>query len=236
MDHYLQELQQLIDFSKEVPIQQAIYDGMREWIINGSVPLGYRLNEVHLSKTLNISRTPIRDAIKQLTFEGLLESKQNVGTMVRKVAEQDVLEVYKLRVSLETLSFTNAMTNMTDQQFDQLNALLDETALAHQQGDSEKVVELSKEFNNQISAYAAMPRLESLLRNLKDYIHRFRFIAMTSPTRGATAIEEHKLIVRAMRNRNEEQIKAVVEEHLKYSLLAILGYLHDEQNESKSTR
>lgn len=236
MDHYLQELQQIIDFSKEVPIQQAIYDGMREWIINGGVPLGYRLNEVHLSKTLNISRTPIRDAIKQLTFEGLLESKQNVGTMVRKVTEQDVLEVYKLRVALETLSFTNAMTNMTDQQFDQLNALLDETALAHQQGDSEKVVELSKEFNNQISAYAAMPRLESLLRNLKDYIHRFRFIAMTSPTRGATAIEEHKLIVRAMRNRNEEQIKAVVEEHLKYSLLAILGYLHDEQNESKSTR
>lgn len=234
MDHYLQELQQLIDFSKEVPIQQAIYDGMREWIINGSVPFGYRLNEVHLSKALNISRTPIRGAIKQLTFEGLLESKQNLGTMVRKVTEQDVLEVYKLRVALETLLFTNAMTNMTNQQFDELNELLDETALAHQQGDSEKVVELSKEFNNKISTYAAMPRLEALLRNLKEYIHRFRFIAMTSPIRGATAIEEHRLIVRAMRNRNEDQIKAVVEEHLKYSLSAILGYLHDEQNESQS--
>lgn len=227
MNEYINELVTFIKFENNTPIQKSIYNGMRSWIINGRVPYGFKLNEVHLSKALSISRTPIREAIKLLTFEGLLEYKENIGTIVKKVTKNDVIEVYKLRVALETLSFSNAMVNMNDTQLDNLDKLLLDTLKAHKNQEFERVVELSSLFNLTISTYANMPRLAELLRNLKDYIHRFRFISMTSKERGEQAIEEHRLIVRAMRNRNEDQIKAVIEEHLKYSLDTILGYLDD---------
>lgn len=227
MDENLKKLTSLIDFSVDDPISKVIYDGLRKWIISGTIPLGYRLNEVHLSKALNISRTPIRDAIKQLTFEGLLESKPHMGTIVKTITKHDVLEVYQLRVALETLSFTNAMNNMTVNDFDNLNNLLNKTIEAFDAQEYQKVVELSSEFNHIINQFANMPRLTELLTNLKDYLYRFRVISMTSKQRGRIAIQEHQLIIRAMRNKDEQQIQYVLKEHLQYSLDCILEYLDE---------
>lgn len=227
MDNYLNKLVELIDFSKPDSIQTLIYDGLREWIISGIVPLGYHLNEVHLSKTLNISRTPIREAIKKLTYEGFLEYLPNIGTIVKTITREDALEVYQLRVALETLVFTAAMNNMGDSDFESLEVLLQKTMLAHQSKKIDEVIHLTSEFNEKIRSLADMPRLTELLRNLKDYLHRFRVIAMTSEDRGKQAIVEHGLIVRAMRNKDETQIECIVKEHLSYSLNCILGYLDE---------
>lgn len=229
MDEYLKELTPHVDFNQNRSIQEIVYDGLKTWIINSNLPLGYRINEVHVSKTLNISRTPVREAMKQLTHEGLLESKHNLGTIVRKITKEDVIEVYKLRVVLETLSFTSAMQNMNIDQLNQLDELLDRTLDAHADGDDDLVVELSGQFNRFINDLAKMPRLAALLKNLKDYIYRFRVIAMTSKERGRIAILEHKMIVKAMRNNDEKQIQYVVEEHLMNSLDCIIGYV-DEVN------
>lgn len=228
MEDYIQYLVENVNFNEDSPIQTLVYKGLRTVIMQGLIPFGVRLNEMQIAKHLNISRTPIREAVRQLQFEGFLEAIPNYGTVVKQITRQDVYEVYQLRVALETLAFTSAMNRLSEEELDYLDSLLDKTLQANQEKNHEQVVKYSAEFNSIILEKANMPRLKELLTNLQDYLHRFRTISMTSKERGELAIREHQLIVKAMRNKNEEQIRLVIEEHVNYSKEAILRHMQYE--------
>ena len=140
MEDYIQHLVETIDFNEDLPIHTMIYKGLRSTIMQGKIPFDSRLNQVKIAKHLNVSRTPIREALRQLEFEGFLETIPHYGTVVKQIARQDVLEVYQLRVALETLAFTAAMNNMNSKDFDYLDALLEKTLVAHEKENYEAVI------------------------------------------------------------------------------------------------
>lgn len=230
MQDYLKYLVDQVDFTHDVPIHKAVCIGLRSCIINGYIPVGVRINEMQIANALNVSRTPIREAIRQLIFEGYLQSVPNYGTIVKKVTLKDVEEVFKIRIALEPLAFIGAMENMSEAEFDELDELLKTTLEYADKKDYNKVIELSTEFNEVIYEKCNMPRLRELLQALFDYIYRFRTISMSSEHRTITAIKEHRQLVFAMRTKDESMIKDVIEKHIGYSRDVSLNYFMSRGN------
>ncbi|MDE8241925.1 GntR family transcriptional regulator, partial [Erysipelothrix rhusiopathiae] len=186
----------------------------RSAIIHGVIPMGERINEKHYAQALNVSRTPIREALHRIQNEEIVQYVPNYGIVVTTFTHEDVYEIYQIRTALDILATTNAMRLMTPEREAAMETLLTETEAAQAVGDVEKVIAMSKEFNTMIYRFAEMPRLETIQNRLRDYIIRFRDISLKADSRRAKALHEHRLIFRCLKNNDVEQVQMVITEHL----------------------
>ncbi|AZK44419.1 GntR family transcriptional regulator [Erysipelothrix piscisicarius] len=214
MRDYMSDVIGMIDLNQNLPLNQIIYEGLRSAIIHGVIPMGERINEKHYAQALNVSRTPIREALHRIQNEEIVQYVPNYGIVVTTFTHEDVYEIYQIRTALDILATTNAMRLMTPEREAVMEALLIETEAAQAVGDVEKVIEMSKEFNTMIYRFAEMPRLETIQNRLRDYIIRFRDISLKADSRRAKALHEHRLIFRCLKNNDVEQVQMVITEHL----------------------
>jgi DNA-binding GntR family transcriptional regulator len=214
---YIGEIVNLTDMDQYKPLNQIVYEGLRKAIISGKIPVNERINIKEYAERLNISRTPIREALRMLEKEGLVEYIPKYGVVVKKISAKDVKEIYKIRVALDILAFTNAMNLMNEEQFKQVEDLLNETEIAHKNHQIEEVTQLFYKFNEMIYDFSQMPRLKSIVINLREYLARFRDISMSGEARRKKALDEHWMIYKAMKNKNEESLKSIIKDHLEYS-------------------
>ncbi|WP_323610988.1 GntR family transcriptional regulator [Erysipelothrix enhydrae] len=214
MRDYMSDVISMIDLNQNLPLNQIIYEGLRSAIIHGVIPMGERINEKHYAQALNVSRTPIREALHRIQNEEIVQYVPNYGIVVTTFTHEDVYEIYQIRTALDILATTNAMRLMTPERESVMEALLTETEAAQVVGDVDKVIAMSKEFNTMIYRFAEMPRLETIQNRLRDYIIRFRDISLKADSRRAKALHEHRLIFRCLKNNDVEQVQMVITEHL----------------------
>ncbi|CAM4169492.1 GntR family transcriptional regulator [Erysipelothrix inopinata] len=217
MSVYIDKVIEMIDLSQNLPLNQIIYDGLRTAIITGVIPMGERINEKYYAESLNVSRTPVREALRRIQDEEIVEYIPNYGIVVSTFDVEDVKEIYQIRTALDILAATNAMKLMTEEKAIKMETLLDKTDEAQRNHDVEGVIEMSKEFNTMIYEFAEMPRLESIQNRLRDYLMRFRDISLTADKRRERALAEHRLIFRCLKNGDVEQMRLVIAEHLMLS-------------------
>lgn len=230
MESYMNDVIKLVDLSQNKPLNQIIYEGLRTAIISGIIPIGERINEKHYAECLNVSRTPIREALRRIQEEEIVEYIPNYGIVVRRINLEDVHEIYQLRVALDILASVNAMKLMSEEDFRVMEDLLDRTDALHAQNDVQGVIDLSREFNNLIYRFARMPRLEIIQNRLRDYVCRFRDISLKADDRRGLAVNEHRLIYRCLLNKETEQLELVIREHLTLSKSFILHEVEKETN------
>lgn len=223
MDDYIGEIIKATDASQYLPLNEMVYNGLRKAIIDGRVPIGIRINEKEYADRMNISRTPVREALKRLEAEDLVEYIPRFGVIVKKINRADIIEIYQIRVALDVLATDNAMKIMTEEQFDEMKALLELTEERNRNGNIDGVIELFTAFNTMIYKNAKMPRLISILAKLQEYLLRFRDISIRGEARRRKALDEHWLIFRAMKNKDEKQVSMIIEEHLLYSMQFIIA-------------
>ncbi|MDE8314650.1 GntR family transcriptional regulator [Erysipelothrix rhusiopathiae] len=214
MRDYMSDVISMIDLNQNLPLNQIIYEGLRSAIIHGVIPMGERINEKHYAQALNVSRTPIREALHRIQNEEIVQYVPNYGIVVTTFTHEDVYEIYQIRTALDILATTNAMRLMTPEREAAMETLLTETEAAQAVRDVEKVIAMSKEFNTMIYRFAEMPRLETIQNRLRDYIIRFRDISLKADSRRAKALHEHRLIFRCLKNNDVEQVQMVITEHL----------------------
>lgn len=217
MHDYMEEIMELVDLKQNLPINESVYNGLRQAIIKGIIPAGERINEKEYAERLNISRTPIREALRRLETEQLVERIPGFGTVVKKITVGDAIEIFKIRKVLEVLATTNAMHNMTEEDYAELRRLLERTDEANNEGDVRLVTELFGEFNAMIYRFSRMPRLAQIVTSLSEYLKRFRDISMRAKARRDKAISEHWMIYEGMLARDEERINMIIVKHLDYS-------------------
>ena len=228
MEDYMTEVINLIDLSQNKPLNEIIYDGLRTAIIRGVIPTGARINEKFYAELLNVSRTPIREALRRIQTEEIVEYIPNYGIVVRQFSVEDVEEIYRLRIALDILAAENAMKMMTKENFATMEDLLDRTDEAQNKNDVRLVIDLSRDFNSLIYEYARMPRLGVIQNRLRDYLQRFRDISLTADERRVRALSEHRLIFGCLKASDLEQLKTVITEHLARSQEFILVELRKE--------
>lgn len=222
MIDYMDELVKNIDFNQNKPIREVVYENLRKTIISGVIPVGERIVEKECADRLNISRTPVREALARLEMEELVEYIPKVGVVVKRISVEDVIEVYKIRHSLEVLAAITAMENITGEEIDEIEKLLDFTEQKNKDGDVEEVIRLFGVFNSKIYEASRMKRLAGMISRLNEYLQRFRNISIAENERREKALTEHRIILNAIVEKDEKSIDDIIKKHLDYSLSIVL--------------
>lgn len=208
---------EFLDLSKNAPLKDVLFAAFKQAITLGRIPADTTINEKQLAQSLHISRTPIRAALDQLAAERLVERKAGSGVIVRGISKRDAEEVFEIRVVLETLATTKAARNMTEDDFEEMRALLEEGQRLNAANDIDGVVKNWDDFNRLVFSKANSPRLQSIIEPLQAYTRYFRNVSARPEDRRNQALEEHWGIYLAMRFGPEKKIEQVVRAHLKNS-------------------
>ena len=222
MKNWMDEFVYNTDLSQNRPIKDVVYESIRKTLIEHKVPVGERFIEKEYSDRLNISRTPVRESLKQLEVEGLVKYVPRLGVVVNRITREDVIEIYKIRSSLELLVATEAMKHITQSDVDRITKLLDDTQKESLENNIDEVVKLFSEFNSQLYNLSKMKILPNMIANLNNYLHRFRTISIEDPVRRERAILEHRQIIKSIVERDRDLSEMIIKKHLYDSLDVVL--------------
>lgn len=223
MIDYMDEFVRNTNFNQSKPIRETVYESLRKTIISGIVPVGERIVEKEYAEKLNISRTPVREALSRLEMEELVEYIPRTGVVVKRISVEDVIEIYKIRHNLEVLAATTAMENITEDEIEEIEELLAITEQKNEEGDIEEVIRLFGEFNSSIYKASRMKRLAGMISKLNEYLQRFRNISIAESERREKALREHREIIDAIIRKNKNDIDDIVKRHLDYSLEIVIA-------------
>lgn len=222
MIDYMDELVKNTNFNSNRPIREVVYESLRRTIISGIIPLGERIVEKEYAERLNISRTPVREALRRLEIEELVEYIPKIGVVVKRITVEDVIEIYKIRYNLEVLASTTAMEKISQEEISDIEKLLDLTEKENKEGNVKEVIRLFGEFNSKIYEASGMKRLTSMISKLNEYTQRFRNISISENTRREKALIEHRQILKAIVDKDKEKLKGIIEKHLEDSLQIVI--------------
>lgn len=227
MKNWMDEFVKNTDLSQNRPLKDVVYESLRKTLIEGKIPVGERFIEKEYSDRLNISRTPVRDSLKQLEAEGLIKYVPRTGVIVNRITRDDVIEIYKIRNSLELLVATESMKHITQTDAENLYKLLDMTELANKEGKTDEVIHLFTKFNNQLYDLSNMKILPTMISNLNSYLHRFRIISIEDSSRREKALLEHKQIIDAIVAKDRYLAEMIIKKHLYDSLDVVLQKIEE---------
>jgi len=223
----MDELIKNTSFTSNLPIREVVYESLRRTIISGIIPVGERIIEKEYAERLNISRTPVREALRRLEREKLVEHLPKIGVVVKRITTEDVIEIYKIRTNLEVLAAVNAMEIITPEEIDEIEELLDLIEKKNKEGKVEEVIKLFGEFNWKLYQASGMKRLAVMITKLNEYTQRFRNISISHNSRREKALMEHRQILKAIVNKDKDEIKMVIKKHLEDSINIVLLAIKD---------
>ncbi|RTR37563.1 GntR family transcriptional regulator [Shewanella canadensis] len=207
-------------FFNEQPVTAAdkTFFQMRKDIVEGEIASGSKLSETELSTKYAVSRAVVREAINRLESCNLVERKANVGARVVTLTPEGLVELYQVRESLEGMAARLAAKNMTDQEIGDLNVLLNTHFQKVKTGESYYQEAGDVDFHYRIILGSKNKHLISMLIDgIYHLVRMYRVqLGMTGP-RITTAFDEHKHIVQAISNRDEELAEMLMRRHILYS-------------------
>jgi DNA-binding GntR family transcriptional regulator len=167
------------------PLRKQVVDELRQAIIAGRLQPGARLIERALIEMLGVSRTVLREALRQLESEGLIAVLPNKGPVVRELTLDEAKDLYSIRAVLEGLAARLFVENADDAQIDRLAAALDDTIDAYRRGDPQDILQVKNGFYDILFAGARSATLSAMLESLHARIWRWRALGLGHPRRSA---------------------------------------------------
>lgn len=210
-------------------LRSKIYNQLKNAILNGVYKPGESLIEMKVAKELGVSRTPVREAIRQLELEGLVSSKPNKGVVIEGVTEEDVEDIYTIRKMIEGLAARWAAEKMSEEQLKELKDTLDLMEFYTEKGEFDKVSELDTKFHDIIFKASNSRPLESILTNFHHFIQRARLFSIKTGCRVNHALEEHKEIYKALEARDTVAAEKAVIKHVDSARINLDPYLEEHK-------
>lgn len=209
-------------------LAEKICHRLRQEILSGVLLPGQRLDERLLAERLQVSRTPLRQAIDLLVGDGLIHREAYQGNFVRSFDAKQVTELYMVRSTLEQLAVTLAVDRMTDSEIDSLRKLADECQRAADAGDSSALSAADQKFHAAIIEGSESQVLIDLLARLRNQIHAVRSLANEDLSIAKHSIDERFAIWMSMRDRDAAKAAALMAEHIDAVSTAIAEQLGRE--------
>lgn len=195
-------------------LHDAVTGRIRDMIVEGIYPPGSRLPERVLCETLGISRTPLREALKVLASEGLLEIAPNKGARVVALTAVDIDELFPVMGALEALSGELACARITEKELAEIRALHYQMVLHHTRGERPSYFDLNQQIHERILQAARNPTLTASYNNLSGRIRRARYTANITAERWAQAVAEHEEMLEALAERDGSRLAEILKRHL----------------------
>lgn len=197
---------------------------LREAILSGHLAGGTRLVQADIAAELDVSTTPVREALRDLATEGIIQLDAHRGAEVREIDISEVREVYELRRLLEPFAVGQAVKNITSAQLDQLTTLCEQM---DNTDDAAEWIQLNREFHMTLIDEAQRPKLSSVLNNLTATAAAFVALAVRSdPRLQETGGREHAEILDAIERNDARKAEDITQQHLQ-STLEVLEDLSD---------
>jgi DNA-binding GntR family transcriptional regulator len=196
------------------PLSERAHDQIRGRILRGEWPAGTVLGEGSLAGELGMSKTPVRQALRLLLQQGLLEVGPHRQMLVRDLSAEHRAEVLEIRRALEQIAVSHACRRMPPEQVDQLQVLLRRQARAADAGDEDAFVELDEAFHVAVARGAGMPTVAELLVQMRGFVRLMQLGRVREPAALRQVIQEHRELVEAIEARDEARALAVLVRHL----------------------
>ncbi len=195
-------------------LSQKIYRTLKSQISKGFIEPGEKLYETKIAKYLNVSRTPVREALQKLAAEGFLEITPNKSMVVTKISFEDVREVLQVRGALEALAAKIAAMKITNEEILELETIFQKIETAVQNSDIVSFCKFDDEFYDLVIEICGNKWVIKMLNNLENIIHRFRVKSLNVPGRLKNSLKEHRQIMLAIKERNSEKAEKLSKEHI----------------------
>lgn len=204
------------------PLHEEAVDRLRDLIVQGELGPGQRLNERLLSEKLAISRTPLREAIKLLATEGLVELLPNRGAVVASMDTARLAETLQVMGALEGLAGELACRKSTPDQITEIRDLHSEMLTMHARGDLAGYFRYNQAIHLKIVEASGNPVLANTYRHLNVNVRRARYMANLSKERWDAAVREHEDILSALAARDVTKLKRLLRDHLANKMASVL--------------
>lgn len=200
------------------PLRRQVLDELRRSIISGRLEPGARLLERDLVEMMGVSRTVIREALRQLETESLIAIVPNKGPVVRKLSLEEARDLYAIRAVLEGLAARLFVESGDEAHIDALQRKLEETAQAYSKGDPERIMEAKNGFYDALFEGAGSETLSSMISLLHMRIWRWRAMGLShpnrSPERSTESIRNLQALVEAIRARDADLAEKIMREEV----------------------
>lgn len=209
-------------------LKANVTDILRQLIIEGTLAPGTEFNQAQIAEQLGVSRGPIREALGRLAAEGLVTVRPRRGAVVSALTHEEFLQAYQVRESLETLAIRLAVPNLTDEDVDDIDAIVDRQAEALERDDIDGFFVLNSSFHQLFVDVSRNTTLQDMYRQLIAHMGRYqmRSVALRGTVRRSVA--EHRAIARACRARDAERAERLLRNHIRVPQRTLEAASHEE--------
>ena len=190
---------------------------IRDLIIEGHLAPGSRIHEGQFGQALGVSRTPLREALKFLASEGLIDLVPGRGAVVRRLAPTDIRDMLEVLAALEALAGRLACQAASYQDIAGVRRLHTEMMAAYAAGDRLDYYKKNQAIHSAIARISGNAFLASLHQSIQARLKRIRFMGHGDPAKWRAAVEEHEEILGALESRNAEGLAEVLSQHIQRS-------------------
>lgn len=202
------------EVTNKYSLRGRVFHRLREDILSGKYKEGDELKEVAIGEELGVSRTPVREAFRQLELEGLIQIIPNKGAYVTGITEKDVKDIYMIRSLLEGLCARWACEHITDEQMEEMEENIYLAKFHAQKGHLEQMAELDNRFHDILYEACNSKMLEHQLKDFHEYVLRVRKKTLSNVNRGPKSNEEHEQIMEAIKAKDADKAEKLANMHM----------------------
>lgn len=195
-------------------LRGRVFSRIENDILNGKYQPGDSLIETKLSDELGVSRTPVREAIRQLELEGLVQTIPNKGAVVMGITARDIEDIYTIRMMIEGLAAGWAAENATDTELQELREAIELEEFYTAKNDVEHLMHFDSRFHEIIFKASKSRVLMNTLSSYHHYVQKARVTSFSLPGRAILVLDEHKAIYQAILDRDPERAEKLTVRHI----------------------
>lgn len=211
------------DLQIQKPLRELVYEELKHKILTGEIASQTRLMEIDLAEKMNVSRTPIREAIRELAADGLVTIEPRRGAYVSRISIEDMLDVFEVRENLEGFAAFLAAKRASDQQKDHLRELMDQYEVAIDHDEKKASVERDEDLHKFIVECGGNRTLQQMVNHVQELSLRFRYLYYDDFTHYKKMPAQHRRIVDAITAGNAELARQEAEDHVR----GLKQYIYD---------
>jgi len=220
----------VIDFSTPKPLGEVVYEALKNAITENQFKAGDRLMETDLADEMQVSRTPVREAVRKLEAEGYVTIIPRKGTYVAGLTVQDINDVFEIRYALEGMAAYFAAQRATQEDIEELRAFVERQAANWNSNSVATNVAEDIEFHSMLYRMSKNQRVEGLITDLRLRSQRLRNSTLSDAERLKYALEEHKEILQAIETRDSVKAREMARNHVVESRNAMLRLMQAKES------
>lgn len=203
-------------------LSAQVYQQIRSAILEGELVSGESVTELGLAKDCGVSRTPVREALRQLELEGLVELIPNKGAVVLGISPEDIRDIYEMRAMLEGAAAARAAQHATDEQVRQLTEVLDLTEFYAARRNMPQLKTMDGRFHQLIYEMSGSRMYRRMLRDLHYYVSLTGGASLQSEGRAVQSAKEHRAVLEAVMRHDSEDARRLMTLHVNNAMQNVL--------------